>query len=289
MTTVRVATLNVLWRDRMGRLDVAGRALQRVDADIILLQETSAEHAAALAERIGHEPVLVAPDARPGEVTSVPAILSRTPAVRTRLVELPLRGDRPHYACLATFGADAGGLTAVSTHLRHTNQAGRMALDARLRTWTPPMDDPGPSDPRGTDLLGTVADRMIQLEGAHAEVRRFFGTPLVFGGDLNFVPDGPEYRTILAWGLADSWRAGPRLGSPHTILEANPLIGDGPGLYSAEAATAYPGMGGGLDYTLDFLFHSRAIRAGAAWVFGRPTAGEDWPSDHLGLVVEYHA
>ncbi|MDO5533571.1 MAG: endonuclease/exonuclease/phosphatase family protein [Propionibacteriaceae bacterium] len=288
MNTVRIATWNILWRNREQRLDTVAQVLRKVNPDIVLLQETSPDHAASLAEQIGHHVALVATSLRDtADPISVPAILSHQQPEDTELLVLPQRGDRPHYACVARFGAWAHGITAVSTHLRHTNRAGRMGFNPTLRSWTPPSQDSGPSDPRGTDLLGTVWDRMVQLQAIHEMLRDRLDTPLVFGGDLNFVPDGPEYRAILDWGLADSWRAAPRLGYGETILEANPLIGDGPGLYSKVAADLFPGFAGPLDYTLDFQFTTPSVQPGNAWVFGRPVAGEPWPSDHLGLAVDH--
>lgn len=288
MSALRVATWNVLNRDRAHRTPLLVETLARVDADVVLLQETEPAHARELADALGYSWCVAAP-AGDAPVESLPALLSRLPVANTEVIELPTDYRQKFYAVCAHLAMPTGTVTAVSTHLRHTPQAGRMALDPAVRAYgeagDAPVDIDGPA--------ATIALRLTQLAVIRRHLDARLGAPLVFGGDLNFLPDGPEYRAVLDWGVRDSWRAGPRLGSGATILEHNPLIADGAGVYTDPFVRQAPGGEAPLDYTLDFQFASRSLRPGAAWVFGRPSPSpspatrDQWASDHLGIAVDY--
>ncbi|WP_155806803.1 endonuclease/exonuclease/phosphatase family protein [Leifsonia xyli] len=53
MTTIRAATWNVLWRDRLERVPLLAGALRAAAPDIVLLQETDATHAGPSLRRSG--------------------------------------------------------------------------------------------------------------------------------------------------------------------------------------------------------------------------------------------
>lgn len=315
MSELRVATWNVLNRDRARRTPLLVETLARVDADVVLLQETEPAHARELADTLGYAWYVAAPTGD-APVESLPALLSRLPVANVEMIELPTDYRQRFYAVCAEIGTPAGPLTAVSTHLRHTARAGRMALDPAVRAWddtAPGVQGDAAPGVRGDAAPGTAADdetdlatrasdpdpdspaaiiamRLAQLAVIRERLGRYLDAPLLFGGDLNFLPDGPEYRAVLDWGVRDAWRAGPRLGSGATILEHNPLIADGAGIYAEEFGRQAPGGEAPLDYTLDFQFASPFLRPGAAWVFGRPSPAtrDQWASDHLGIAVDYH-
>lgn len=285
MTELTVTTWNVLYRDLDRRLPLQVERLNAIRPDVLLLQETNAGHAHALAERIGMRVAAIAPDAD-GVADVLPAVLVREPAVDAGVRTLPLPGDgrRRHYVYTDVRVADRA-VRCATTHLQHTHRAGQMGFDAdyaaagrgELAVDRIAHDEIRSSALRRLEELALIADERAALDPL----------PEIFGGDLNFVAHGPEYRRILSWGMADSWSASPRLGSGATIIGANPLIGDGPHSYDHEIATMFPGHVGTIDYTLDYLFHTGELTAGRAWTFGTAEGPDDWPSDHLGLTVQY--
>lgn len=279
---MRVVTWNVLWRDRNQRLDALCRCLAAVRPDVVLLQETSPDHAAAVAQRLDLAAIAVPPRDRiepmPGTDTiSVPAILARR-LDRKKSIKLTGGGPACWLITAAVPGPDGGAVRIGSVHLAATRAAGRMTLDpdylaaARSELGHEAIREPG--------LRESVATRLQQLATVRAEFTE--QQPWLLAGDCNFVPAGIEHRHLLRSGAVDAWEEGPRPGSRCTIVAANPLV--------AETAADYPDLPPGLptlDYTLDFQFHSGHGAALAGWTIGVPAPGLDWPSDHLGLAVDY--
>lgn len=280
MSTLRVATWNVLFRSRTERSGLLADHLRAVDADVVLLQETDAEHAEEMARRIGLFVADVDVDSERPHV-GVAVLWSATlAAARSGPTDrIPLS---PMYA-EATTVVDGRTLRFASTHLSNTPEAWRLTFDRDYRAAATDRALIGRiSD---TSIRHSVARRMAQLDellsyrastGAQAEV---------LGGDFNCVPRGVEYNTMLASGLHDAWTAGPRIGAGTTVLARNPLIGDGQA--AARVASAeLPGFDADPDYALDFQFHSPSVTPRNAWTFGEARAGR-WASDHLGIAVDY--
>ncbi len=285
---LRVLSWNVLYRELDARADGIADVIAAVGPDIVLLQETNPDHAEATARNLDLQVVGCGPAAPEPGPTSVPAIL-----VRPSLIDASpgdggvLADDDKTFAVWRTLTDGPATIVVASVHLTHTFQAGRMALDERYvaaaggRGEAEAIDDPTIGD--------SVAARIRQLgalvETLGSEADR--AVPIVLGGDFNFVPQGIEYRHLLGAGYADSWEAGPRLGSRDTILEHNPLISDGPGVYTEASGRFLPGTTGPLDYTLDFHF-TRNLACRAAWVVGRPDPERPiWHSDHLAVAADY--
>lgn len=281
--TIRVLTWNILYREADARLETLCARIREAAPDVVLLQESNRSHAEAVARELGMSVAVVAPE--PVDSPSVPAIVTGLPVRETAAHSLISGAPRGTWAVSAQVDTPDGPVSLISTHLQHTSQAGRMALDPQYRA----VAAGAPVDVIDEEQLReSVRRRLVELGIIDGLVKSLaVRMPVVLGGDLNCPPDGIEYRTVVGWGLNDSWRAGPRLGSGDTILERNPLISDVPGVYSDLAAKALPGLKADLDYTLDFLFHTRELHAGDAWVVGRPLPRESWASDHLGLVVDY--
>ncbi|XVQ09604.1 endonuclease/exonuclease/phosphatase family protein [Spirillospora sp. CA-255316] len=278
---IRVATWNTLSRDRTRRVDLAAAQLRAIDPDVILLQETAEEHARTIAERLGL--VLAALDhADSPEVAS--AVLART---WLRPNQPPNRLDGIAGRAMAATADLAIGdrrLRATSAHLRNTPSAGRLGIDPDYRAAA--SGAAAAEAIADASIRTSVLARLRQLDQLDNARRHDPIDCEVFGGDLNFVPGGIEYRRVRSWGLADAWTAAPRIGSGATILERNPLVSDS-SAHRESAVRAYPGISRDLDYTLDFQFHSPSLIAGAAWVFGEPLDGDVWCSDHLGIAVDY--
>lgn len=283
--TLRLATWNILNSNRFDRLELLSRHLRNVHPDVVLLQESSPQYALALADELGmHVAVTAVDPALRDEETSVPAILSAYETSNANVQELPSDTGRAFFHVSATIHATGAEVRVGSAHLRHTPQAGRMGLDADYRAAAASRSHTG--NIKDADLRISVLQRLEQLDAMLSRLDP--GEPTIFGGDFNFVPDGIEYRT-LASQFVDTWRSAPRLGHGATILERNPLIGDGRGLYTRQAGSVLEGSTGDLDYTLDYQFCSPGIEVGAAWTIGDPNTAETsaWPSDHLGIVADY--
>lgn len=285
--TLRIATWNILNRHRFDRLELVASHLRNSRPDVVLLQEASPLYARALAEKLGMEVAVTAGDPASTDIDddiSVPAILSALEASDPQKDELPSDSDRMFFH-VSTMIRSAGNEVRVgTTHLRHTPHAGRMGFNKDYLASAASRDRADKI--KDAELRISVLQRLEQLDSM---LTRFEpGQPTIFGGDLNFVPDGIEYRTLSSR-FTDTWRGAPRLGHGATILERNPLIADGRGIYHAEADQLLEGSTGDLDYTLDYQFCSRGIQVGNAWTIGEPrTAGSSaWPSDHLGIVANY--
>ncbi|MEV0705196.1 endonuclease/exonuclease/phosphatase family protein [Saccharopolyspora sp. NPDC050389] len=281
MEAIRVATWNTLSRDRMHRIGLAAAQLRAVDPDVILLQETAEGHARTLADELGL--VLAALDhVDSAEVAT--AVLTR-PDLQPHQPPKGLDGVAGR-AMVATVDLSFGDrrLRTTSAHLRNTPSAGRLGFDPDYRAAA--SDAAAVESIADESIRTSVLARLHQLGQLKNARRQLTIEGEVFGGDLNFVPCGIEYRRVKSWGLADAWTAAPRIGSGATILERNPLVIDS-SAHREAAVRAYPGISRDLDYTLDFQFHSPSLIAGAAWVFGEPIDGDSWASDHLGIAVDY--
>ena len=290
-TNLRVLTWNVLGRDRPARLDALCDTIRRINPDIVMLQESSSEHAQHVGARTGLQLIAV-PDVPSAPSTSVPTLLARNPLQDGASIELsaPIDGHS-YYAVTATFEHEKVLSQFCSTHLRHTDRAGRMGLDAGYRK----AGRAGGADSTlvqnlAPNLRHSVAARLSQIDVLHENLVGIApnATARILCGDMNFVPDGPEYAALLRKGWTDSWRAAPRLGSGSTILDRNPLIADGRAPYQSLQVEAQPGGASHLDYTLDFQFNQGQLTVNGAWTVGDPDdTGAPWPSDHLGIVVDY--
>lgn len=278
---LRILTWNVLYRDVDARLPLLVPRVEAIRPDVFLVQETTAAHARALASATGMHLVAEGERTHPTAPT-INAILAAEPPVRAASHTIDA-GARCTYLT-ADWQVGSTLLRVGTTHLRHTHQAGRMGVDSGYRAVARGVDAAAIAS---DSIRESVSMRLAQL----AEIRRLREEDAVdaevLTGDLNFVPDGAEYGEIVSWGLNDAWRAAPRLGSGATIVERNDLIGDGRGVYRDLRDGAMPGAGGDLDYTLDYQFSRGAIDVGHAWIVGDVDAGESFPSDHLGIVVEY--
>jgi len=274
---MRVASWNVLWKGRDDRLDLVTEHLARIQADVVMLQETSPSHAAQVAKALGME-VAGVPDSTDTTETSVPALLARTHA-DTRLVRLPDQPDgRPAWLIYADLAQDETTYRVATTHLAATASAWRMCLDERYGVADSPREI------QDFSIRTTVEARLQQLD----VVLEHLGDPstarVILGGDLNFPEAGPEHRRVLTSGLNDAARQQPRLGTLTTVLAQNPLVEDHPDTASfgqrRGATTA-------LDYALDHFFTAPAVNAEDVWTFGTADFDGNWPSDHLGLAGDF--
>lgn len=296
---LRVLTWNILKWSRPAREDALIDVMAQVDADVLLLQECDAHTAERLAGRLGLSALAVgagdpaADDPRHSD----PCILTRLAHRNVRRVAL--EADRPDQQpdALAAEVELPGGrwLEVRSLHLSHTPEAGRLGFDREYLLW----------DWEAPNWTGVRADsvrrRLTQVPAA-------FGGDVslgVAGGDINCPPFGPEFRAIAQLGWADAWSAAPRLGSGTTIVEASPYTAVEAAGYRRDGSTWWPAASGPWDYTLDAQFH-RGLAPLWAWTVGRgprqdwaldgscranPAHDEwtnpAWPSDHLGVVVDY--
>ena len=95
-----------------------------------------------------------------------------------------------------------------------------------------------------------------------------------------------EYRHLTNCGWSDSWRQRPRLGVHATVLHDNPLLPPVELPSYLRAHADLPGRAANFDYTLDYQFmRPETLRADHAWTFGG--AADGYPSDHLGVAVDY--
>lgn len=254
---MKILTWNALFRDRSTRLSALITHIRAVDPDVVLLQESSHAHARAVAEALG---VTILGLAGTEADVSVPVTLARVHGVLQSVHRLP--GNGRQYVVIVDVETCLGTVRLTNAHLRSTASAWRMALS------------PVPEVP---DIRETIDARLRQLEAIEA-IRRALPDPTheVLAGDLNCVPGGPEHALITRWGLRDSAAEASESVGAATIVAANPLIGDTPGT-------------GAIDYTLDFQFHSPGLAVASWSTVGRPSEDGEWPSDHLGIVVDYSA
>lgn len=295
---LRVLTWNILRWGRTDRLAALAQHIAAVDADLVLLQEADTYTTTELARQLGYNELCPAagPANQDDPSQSHPCALTRIPTRKVGRIELePPRADRQPAALRFEAELDADRWIEVTTvHLSHTHQAGRLGLDRPYLLW----------DYEGASWTGPRAD---SVRRRLAQIPRVFANPPAVGlitGDVNCLPFGPEFRAIGAFGWQDAWSAAPRLGSAATIPAASPYTAVDARSYADTATRMWPRATGPSDYTLDAQF-SRGLVASWAWTLGRgsdrssadpghtvtPTDSSwvvaDWPSDHLGLVVDY--
>ena len=267
---LRVVTWNVLYRDLARRLDRLTEVLARLDAHVVCTQEALADTHHVLAERLGLSSYWV-PSGFPPPADEIGcAVASRYPVVEARA--LGMDAAKPtRSAAAALIDTPLGMVWIISAHLMYTPTAGLGAAD-------PPYgsDSPVPSVAARIDEISALSTTAADLDGDH----------VLLCGDLNLLPDSPEYRHLAACGWADAWRRRPRLGSRATIVDANPLLDDAE---PAHYRRAHQGLAGGpdtFDYTLDYqMLRGETLAATHAWTIGGQRDG--YPSDHLGVVVDY--
>lgn len=268
---LRVVTWNILYRDQEQRFDRLADALTRLDADIVCLQEILAATHESLAERLGlHSHWVPAGFPPPAERLGC-AVAGRHPIVDAQALLLGA-GNTDRAAAAAKLQTPRGTLWAISAHLMYTPDAGLAAA-------YPPYETRAPiaSVAHRIDEISTLSETAAALEGSH----------VLLCGDLNLLPDSTEYRHLTACGWTDTWRQRPRLGSRATIVDTNPLL---PGAELARyrhAHTGLPGRPDAFDYPLDYqMLRGETLLAAHAWTFGGER--DEYPSDHLGLAVDYH-
>ena len=286
---MRVVTWNVLYRNREERTDLLVNRLRRVEPDVVLLQETSPEHAETVAEQLGLTMVGCGRSIPDLPHESAPALLCSVAGDITPVGDvIELSMDDRTYAILSRVRLSDGTEAVIgSVHLSHTGQAGRMGIDlgyARFSTGHGSLDEV--ADETFRTSVATRLEQLMELDRVIAGEQPRRG--VLLGGDFNFITYGGEYRRVLELGFSDAWSSGPRLGTRDTILEYNPLIGDGRGVYSERPPGVMQGVTGPLDYTLDFQFFTPGLTAESAWTLGRPDEDDpEWVSDHLGLAADY--
>ena len=273
---LRVANWNLMWRfaSLERRLPVLCERLQRLSPDMVAVQECSPDQADALSDALGMEAHYVGAPLGRGGAEMGNAVLARVPLTARTHRWLPMveAEDMRRVVVAARLDCDGTALWLASVHLTRTPDAGGTALGL---TGVPP---------------GELAARTAQIADLCTFVDAM-NEPAVVAGDLAFLPDSTEYRLLVAGGFRDAWRAGPRLGSRVTTPADCPYLAAEMDRYRSAARSAgveLPDPGFCLDY--QFVF-GEAVEVGMAWTFGRPDGehgGEVWPSDHLGVCVEYH-
>ena len=263
---LRVATWNVLWSGLDARLDAITHQLLAIEPDVVLLQEITAGVPSTLGERVGLHAIEYSSEGHRFGV----AVLSKTPPGSTIAHDLldPFTGE-PWPLLIAALAMEDANLNVASVHLTATPMA---ALGA--------FRDDSPYD-------DTVNARMNQLNRTAELLSQSPGTTIL-AGDFNMIPDSPEYKRALELGFDDVWRQRARLGGRATIVEDNTLLKETHEDYLARLAPSRHTPVGRFDYCLDYQFVvGGPLTARAARTFSRPADGNDWASDHLGLVVDY--
>lgn len=264
-----------MWRfaSPEARLPLVLQHLQNLGADAVALQECSPEQVSTLASGLDMDSHYVgAPLGRGGtEMGNAVLVRGAIDGRAHRWLPMIKAEDMRRVAVAVKTRFENTAVWVVSVHLTRTPNAGEVALDLM--------------EPESRD----VASRRAQI----ADLREFaneLDEPAVVAGDWAFLPDSAEYRAVVGAGFVDAWRARPRLGSCVTTPSDCPYVATEMARYRQVARD----MGVELDdpgFCLDYQFVSGdRLRAGPAWTFGRPAVadtGEVWPSDHLGVCVDY--
>ena len=241
------------WQARQAALTAA---IRHTDADIIALQETWRDTAAAtdqvslLAAELGYHQVQAHPLTLDDRGL---AVLARWPVVTDTVLDLPAGDAEPEHriTLAATVSTPAGGLPVYVTHLNWRLDHGHI---------------------RHQQLAATVA---------HLAQRHTGPLPAVLCGDLNAPPDSDEIRALTGHttpyirGLVfqDAWAAAGGPDPGYTWDHANPHA----------AADRYGNLR--LDYVLP---RWQAHRPGRILAAELVTGGTDASpaSDHYGVVVD---
>ena len=272
---LRVANWNLMWRfeSPKKRLPVLCDQLQRLSPDAVAVQECSPDQAEALSEALGMEAHFVGAPLGRGGAEMGNAVLARVRLTERTHRWLPMvkAEDMRRVAVAARLDCDGAAVWLVSIHLTRTPDAGEIALG---------LSRAEPDE---------IAARSAQI----AELGAYVGTfnePVIVAGDLAFLPDSAEYDILVSEGFQDAWRCRPRLGSRVTTPADCPFLAPEMDRYRDAARSigielSDPG------FCLDYQFvQGEALQVGMAWTFGRPNTGDSslvWPSDHLGVCVEY--
>jgi endonuclease/exonuclease/phosphatase family metal-dependent hydrolase len=261
----RVATWNLWWRfgpEPQRRRPAIEATLGQVAADVVCLQEVYCDRAGAddardLGAQLGYRVVGTVSDPT-AERTLGNAILSRWDVVDQGERRLPdAQGRDGHRRALwAVLAAPFGPLTVISTHLayRFDESAVRQQQVAVL-----------------AELAGELRPDPTR------------GAPVLLCGDLNAVPDSEEIRLLTGRcappvaGLVfnDCWPQ-VRDDPGHTWVRRNPYLVD----------SVWPERR--LDYVL--VSWPRPAPLGnptQAFLIGDGPVGDIWPSDHLGVAVDF--
>ena len=205
---LRVATWNLLYRDLEGsRLDLVADTLSRLRADIVCAQEVPEHSHAELSERLGGSSFWAPTTTESPEKSFGCSLWSRYPMTEFREIPLGLRVLRQ--AAAIEIVTPLGTMLAISAHLTHTPAAGMAAAD-------PPYEE--------DQQIPSVGSRIAEISVLTAAVAGFRCDHRLLCGDLNLLPDSPEYRHLTDCGWSDSWRQRPRLGLHATVLHDNPLL-----------------------------------------------------------------
>ena len=267
---LRVATWNLLYRDLEGpRLDRIAETISRLRADIVCAQEVPEHSHAELTGRLGGTSFWAPTGTESPEKNFGCSLWSRYPMTEARKIPLDPRVLRQ--AAAVEVVTPLGTVFAISAHLTHTPAAGMAAAD-------PPYED--------EQQIPSVKSRLAEISSLTTAVIGLRCDHRLLCGDLNLLPDGPEYRRLTDCGWSDSWRQRPRLGIPATVIHDNPLLPPVELPSYLRAHAGLPGRAANFDYTLDYQFmRPETLRADHAWTFGG--ADDGYPSDHLGIVVDY--
>lgn len=243
-----------------------------VKADALALQECSPEQAETLAAHLGLAWHYVGTPLGRGGIDMGNAVLSDAPVLDRAHLWLPMTTaeEMRRVAVAAQLNTSKSSVWVVSVHLTRSPDAGEVALD---------LVKPETAE---------TAARQAQIS-ALVDFASELGGPVVLAGDLAFLPDSPEYRALAETGLEDAWRTRPRLGSRVTTPADCPYLASEMERYRDAARQVSVDMHDP-GFCLDYQFiDPRRLRAGLAWTFGRPHSDEDevWPSDHLGVCVDY--
>jgi endonuclease/exonuclease/phosphatase family metal-dependent hydrolase len=258
---LRVLSLNMLhgfprFEHLDDRLDLIAAEIQRLDPDIVCLQEVPWHWGSAaqeLAERTGLNYLYMRANGNRWAILfeEGEAILSRYPLRDTTATGLaPRDGLFEHRVALqATAATPWGDLRVISTHLTHGDPAVNEAQAASLSSFATASNTGAASDTGGT--LAVVA------------------------GDFNAREDSPQIQSLLAEGWIDTYRA------------AHP---DDPGATSGIDDLTDPEQI--LNKRIDYIFLVPGERSmdvvDSRVIFDQPAPSGDgwlWASDHAGLLT----
>lgn len=253
---------------RNERLSLLIDHLRAIAPDVVALQETTARHAARVADALGLTAYVHEFD-RPDEQVNTTAVL----AAEVSWHQQVMLSERP-FARAATVVRlpQLDDATLVSAHLDATADAIFRAL--RPGVWS-----------------ARFRDQQDETKSARLEQLRLLTNVIptgraILAGDLNFMPDSEEYQWCTSHNWRDTWRAAPRFQPATTISADNPFLRDSFARVDAVVRDGYPGAAP-TGYTLDFQFVRGDIRPKEAWTVGAAGPRDSWVSDHLGLVVDY--
>ncbi len=267
---LRVATWNLLYVDLCGpRLDRIAATLGHLSADLVCAQEVGERSHAELTRQLGLHGFWVPTGSESPQRDFGCSLWSRWPFTTT--LRIPLDPCVLRQAAVVKAATPLGKVLVISAHLTHTPAAGMAAA------WPPYEDD---------QQVPSVKSRLAEIAALTKATTRLDGEHRLLCGDLNLLPDSAEYRRLIDCGWSDSWRQRPRLGVSATVIHDNPLLVPLELPHYRRAHESLSGRADDFDYTLDYQFmRPETLRADHAWTFGG--ADDGYPSDHLGIAVDY--